>query len=195
VGQRLEGRTHGSGIDIEMREVYGISPAPERLKVMTSHTTVAESAVLDLIETYRQGFLRLEPKRLESIWDQEHDPLVYVAMELPEPLLNWAAIERYLEALPVHVETILAKEIVATTVDIVGESAVAFFQFHSTVKLKGNAELYRPSGRVSMVLRQTRAGWRAIHYHESALAAQSAEQRRRLALAGEKTPGTVPEDV
>jgi SnoaL-like domain len=178
-----------------MREVYGISPAPERLKVMTSHTTVAESAVLDLIETYRQGFLRLEPKRLESIWDQEHDPLVYVAMELPEPLLNWAAIERYLEALPVHVETILAKEIVATTVDIVGESAVAFFQFHSTVKLKGNAELYRPSGRVSMVLRQTRAGWRAIHYHESALAAQSAEQRRRLALAGEKTPGTVPEDV
>jgi hypothetical protein len=47
--------------------------------------------------------------------------------------------------------------------------------------LEGRDELYRPSGRVTMLIRRTQAGWRAIHYHESALAAQAADQINRLA--------------
>jgi hypothetical protein len=49
-----------------------------------SRPNESESAVAVLIETYRQRFLQLDPELLGSIWDREHDPLIYVAMERPE---------------------------------------------------------------------------------------------------------------
>lgn len=151
---------------------------------MTPQTTSAESAVAELIETYRQGFLHLDPKRLGSIWDREHVPLIYVAMERPEPIHGWPAVEHYFEALPEHLEEMVDKTIDGISIDPLGDAAAAFFEFHSTVKLKGGEGLYRPSGRVTMLFRRTLAGWRAIHYHESALAAQAAEQINRMRAIG-----------
>jgi len=147
---------------------------------MKSKTANPAEAVADLIETYRQGFLQLDPQRLGSIWDHGHDPLIYVAMERPEPMHGWPAIEQYFEALPDHLEKMVAKKIDDIRIDPLGDAAIAFFQFHSTVKLKGGEGLYQPSGRVSMLFRHTQAGWRAIHYHESALAAQAADQISRM---------------
>jgi ketosteroid isomerase-like protein len=158
----------------------------QEAKVMTLQTTTTERAVAELIETYRQGFLQLDPKRLGSIWDREHDPLIYVAMERPEPIHGWAAIERYFEALPDHLEEMLAKKLDGIRIDPLGDAVIAFFQFHSTVKLKGGEGLYQPSGRVTMLFRRTQAGWRAIHYHESALAAQAADQINRMRTIGKK---------
>ncbi len=142
--------------------------------------TTTERTVADLIETYRQGFLSLDPKRIGSIWDREHDPLIYVAMERPEPIYGWPAIESYFDALPDHLDDMLAKTIEDVRIDPLGDTAIAFFQFHSTVKLKGAEGLYRPSGRVTMLFRRTQAGWRAIHYHESAIAAQAVDQINRM---------------
>jgi ketosteroid isomerase-like protein len=150
---------------------------------MIPPTTTTERAVADLIETYRQGFLQLDPQRLGSIWDQGHDPLIYVAMERPEPINGWAAIEKYFDALPNHLERMESKTIDGIQIDPLGDVAIAFFQFHSTVKLKGGKGLYRPSGRVTMLFQNTHAGWRAIHYHESALAAQAADQISRMQAA------------
>jgi ketosteroid isomerase-like protein len=147
---------------------------------MTSKPANPELAVTDLIETYRQGFLQLDPQLLGSIWDHDYHPLIYVAMERPEPIHGWPDIEKYLEALPDHLEKMAAKTIDGMRIDSLGDTAVAFFQFQSTVKLKGHEGLYRPSGRVTMLFRHTQAGWRAIHYHESALAAQAADQMRRM---------------
>jgi ketosteroid isomerase-like protein len=148
--------------------------------MMTPMTTDPKQAVATLIETYRQGFLQLDPQRLGSVWDQEHDPLIYVAMERPEPIHGWPAIAKYLAALPDHLEQMVAKKITGLRIDLRGDAALAFYEFHSTVKLKGGQGLYRPSGRVTMAFRSTPVGWRAIHYHESALAAQAAEQIRRM---------------
>jgi hypothetical protein len=79
------------------------------------------------------------------------------------------------------------KKIDGIKIDPLGDSAIAFFQFHSTGKLKGGEGLYRPSGRVTMSFLHTQVGWRAIHYHESALAAQAAEQINKMrTLAQEK---------
>jgi ketosteroid isomerase-like protein len=154
---------------------------------MTQQETTTQRAVADLIETYRQGFLHLDPKRLGSIWDRGHKPLIYVPMERSEPIHGWPAIENYFEALPQHLEQMLEKTIDPLEVDVFGEAAAAFFEFHSIVKLKGGDELYRPSGRVTMLFHRTQAGWRAIHYHESALAAQAADQISRMqALAKAK---------
>lgn len=147
---------------------------------MTQQKTSTQRAIADLIETYRQGFLQLDPKHLVSIWDRDHTPLIYVAMERPEPLQGWSAIEKYLEALPQHLEEMIEKKIDPVQIDASGDAAAAFFEFHSIVKIKGAKELYRPSGRVTMLFRRTQTEWRAIHYHESALAAQSADQINRM---------------
>jgi ketosteroid isomerase-like protein len=134
----------------------------------------AERAVASLIETYRQGFLHLDPDRIASIWDSRHEPLIYVAQENMEATYGWAAIQRYIAALPEHLEKVLAKEIKDLQIDILGDTAIAFFVSHSSVKLKARAALHEPTFRVSMIFRQTSAGWRAIHFHESALSAQAA---------------------
>lgn len=147
---------------------------------MTRQEISTQRAVTDLIETYRQGFLHLDPQRLGSIWDREHVPLIYVAMERPEPIEGWPAIEDYFAALPQHLEQMVEKNIGPIKVDAFGDAAAAYFEFHSVVRLKGGAGLYRPTGRVTMLFKRTQTEWRAIHYHESALAAQAAEQINRM---------------
>jgi SnoaL-like domain len=41
-------------------------------------------------------------------------------------------------------------------------------------------------GRVTMLFRRTQAGWRAIHFHESALAVQAADQINRMRNIGKE---------
>lgn len=128
-----------------------------------------------MIEIYRQGFLRLDPDQIASIWDRQHEPLIYVAQEMKEPTYGWPAIQRYLSALPDHLEKVLGKEITDVQIDILGDAAIAFFISHSRVKLKARSALHEPIFRVSMIFHRTSAGWRAIHFHESALSAQAAQ--------------------
>lgn len=135
----------------------------------------AERAVAGLIETYRQGFLQLNPEQIASIWDTQHEPLIYVAQEMKEPAYGWPAIQRYMAALPEHLEKVFAKEIKDLTIDVLGNTAIAFFISHSRVKLKARAELHEPTFRVSMIFKRTPAAWRLIHFHESALSAQAAQ--------------------
>jgi ketosteroid isomerase-like protein len=135
----------------------------------------AQRAIASLIETYRQGFLQLKPGQIATIWDTQHEPLIYVAQEMKEPTYGWSAIQRYMEALPEHLEKVFAKEIKDLKIDILGETAIAFFISHSSVKLKARAELHEPTFRVSMIFKRTPAGWRVIHFHESSLSAQAAQ--------------------
>lgn len=135
----------------------------------------AEHAVAALIETYRQGFLHLDPEQIASIWDAEHEPLIYVAQEMKEPTYGWPAIQRYMAALPEHLEKVFAKEVKDLKIDVLGDTAIAFFISHSSVKLKARAELHQPTFRVTMIFQRYPAGWRAIHFHESSLSAQAAQ--------------------
>jgi hypothetical protein len=91
-----------------------------------SRPNESESAVAALIETYRQSFLQVDPELLGSIWDREHDPLNYVAMERPEMIKGWPAIKRYYEALPEHLEQMLAKAVDDVRIDVLGDAAAAF---------------------------------------------------------------------
>jgi ketosteroid isomerase-like protein len=139
--------------------------------------TIEKEEIAALIETYRQGFLHLDPKQIASIWNSQHNPLIYVAQELDEPMYGWAAIQRYYEALPEHLDKVVAKELEKVQIDILGDTAMAFFISHSSVKLKKQVALHKPVFRVTMIFRRTSAGWRAIHYHESALSALAAKVR------------------
>jgi ketosteroid isomerase-like protein len=64
--------------------------------------------------------------------------------------------------LPEHLEMVVAKEITDVQIDILGDTAIAFFISHSSVKLKTSPALHEPTFRVSMVLQRTSAGWRVI---------------------------------
>lgn len=134
-----------------------------------------EGAIAAQIEAYRQGFLRLSPERIASIWDSQHAPLIYVAQEMTEPTYGWDAIRRYFQALPDHLEKVLSKVLSDVRIDVLGDTAIAFFISHSTVKLKRQAALHEPTFRATMIFQRTAAGWRVIHYHESALAALAAQ--------------------
>lgn len=136
--------------------------------------TEAERAIAAAIETYRQGFLRLDPDQIASIWDSRHEPLIYLAQEKKEPIYGWPAIQRYIASLPEHLEKVLVKELKDLQIDVLGDTAIAFFVSHSSVKLKARAALHKPTFRVSMIFQRTSGSWRAIHFHESALSAQAA---------------------
>ena len=137
--------------------------------------TEAAVAVAAVIETYRQGFLHLDPDLIASIWDAQHEPLIYVAQEKKEPTYGWPAIRSYFAALPDHLEKVLAKELTDVQIDILGDTAIAFFISHTKAKLRARTTPHEPTFRVSMLLHRTPAGWRAIHFHESALSAQAAQ--------------------
>jgi ketosteroid isomerase-like protein len=130
-----------------------------------------ERTIANHIETYRQGFLHLSPEQIASIWDAHHVPLIYVAQEMKEPTYGWDAIRRYFAALPDHLEKVLSKELSDIRIDVLGGTAIAFFISHTTVKLKRQAALHKPTFRATMIFHRTAAGWRVIHYHESSLAA------------------------
>lgn len=135
----------------------------------------AERAVAALLETYRRGFLHLDPEEIASIWDTQHEPLIYVAQEKKEPIYGWSAIRGYMAALPEHLEKVLSKEVRDVRIDILGDAALAFFTSRSSVKLRARPGLHEPTFRASMIFRRTAVGWRVIHFHESSLSAQAAQ--------------------
>jgi ketosteroid isomerase-like protein len=149
-------------------------------KSPTSNENETRNAVAAVLETHRQGFLRLDPEQLASIWDREHEPLVYVAQEKEEPIHGWPAIQRYLAALPEHLDQVLAKDLDEVQIDVLGDTAIAFFTSRSSVKLKGRPAKYEPVGHVSIVFHRTSEGWRAIHFHESARSEQAAQVVRTM---------------
>lgn len=141
-----------------------------------SHVSVDDERAIEIqLETYRQGFLSLNPERIASIWDPQHTPLIYVAQEKKEPIYGWDAIHRYLAALPDHLETVLSKSLGDVRIDVLGDTAIVFFISHTTAKLKRQVALHEPVFRATMIFDRTAVGWRVIHYHESSLAALAAQ--------------------
>ena len=86
---------------------------------------------------------------------------------------GWPAIKRYYEALPEHLEQMLAKAVDDVRLDVLGDAAAVFFQFHSKVKIRGREGHQELAGRATMLFRHAPAGWRVIYFHESATLAMS----------------------
>jgi ketosteroid isomerase-like protein len=137
-------------------------------------------AIAAVLETYRLAFINLDAHQLESIWDFQHEPLIYLAQEKEEPIFGWDGIQKYYAALPEHLEKVLSKNLDEVKIDVAGETAIAFFTSRAIVKLKGRSDPYEPIGHVTMIFHRTSNGWRAIQYHESARSEQSAQVMREM---------------
>jgi ketosteroid isomerase-like protein len=57
---------------------------------------------------------------------------------------------------------------IGARMDVLGYVAAAFFQFHSKVRIRGHKGQHELAWRATMLFRHTPAGWRVIHFHESA---------------------------
>ena len=135
---------------------------------MTAATAAA--GVTALVERYRSGFAALDPDVLVTIWDRDHDGLVYVAQELGEPLHGWPAIEAYYRRVAVEhpADEVLEMRVDDLTVDLLGDVALAFGRFHFVGSLPGRDEPFVADGRVTFVCHRVAGAWSVIHYHESA---------------------------
>ncbi len=132
--------------------------------------TDAESSVQRLVEEYRAGFAAVDPARLIGIWDRDHEGLIYVAQERAEPMYGWPAIEAYYTALPtvIPVDEVTEMRVDDVRIDVHGDVAVAFCNFHFSGARAGGGESFSADGRVTFVCRQRAGRWSVIHYHESA---------------------------
>jgi ketosteroid isomerase-like protein len=118
-----------------------------------------------VIEHYRRGFATLDSAGLTALWDQDHDPLIYVAQELAQPVRGWAGVAQYYQRVAGLLGPVATMEVRDVSVDVVGDVALAFFTFHFEGELQGHP--HGADGRVTCLLHRTRGTWQVIQYHES----------------------------
>ena len=123
-------------------------------------------AVSGVLDQYRNGLATLDVEALQGIWDRTHDPLVYIALERQDAIRDWAGIARYYEVLAQALASVNTIELADITIDLLGETALAYLTFHFVGDLHGKMRI--ADGRITFGLHRTGNGWRVIHYHESA---------------------------
>jgi ketosteroid isomerase-like protein len=129
-----------------------------------------ESQIGELVEEYRAGFASSDRQRLRAIWDRDHDGLIYVALEVAEPMYGWPAIAAYYDRLPsTHpADRVLEMRIEHPAINVLGDVATVFCRFHFVGEIAGQDDPFVADGRVTFVCRRCADGWAVVHYHESA---------------------------
>lgn len=118
-----------------------------------------------VIEQYRRGFATLDAEELKAIWDHDYDQIIYIALEMSEPVRGWAGVERYYHRVAGLLERVKTMEVSNLVVSVLGDVAFAFFTFHFEGEMKGLR--HAADGRVTFLLRRKSGMWKVIHYHES----------------------------
>ena len=118
-----------------------------------------------IIEQYRRGFATLDVAALTAIWDQDYDHIIYIALEMAQPVRGLAAVERYYQRVADFLEQVTTMELSDVSVEVLGEVAYAFLSFHFEGEVQGRPHI--ADGRVTFLLRRTSGMWKVIHYHES----------------------------
>jgi hypothetical protein len=62
------------------------------MRVVMEEETHERQQIAAVLEQYRRGFATAERADLTAIWDQDYDPIIYIALERAEPLRGWAAV-------------------------------------------------------------------------------------------------------
>lgn len=122
--------------------------------------------IASLVESYRLAWVNLDIEYLKSLWKEDEDGLVYIALEMAEPMHDPATIRKYLDR---------AKEECAPpqmsvdelSIKVIGDIATTCFLFRFEFNFVGKTEWIVADGRVTMVLRRTADGWKLIVYHEA----------------------------
>jgi len=124
--------------------------------------------VREVIEQYRKGWLQLDQKGLEGLWAKDYPHIVYVAVELKDPIYGWPGVKAYYEKTTQELAQVKAFTLKDLSVDILDGLALAFATYHFEALSKQGKEPFVGDGRITFVLKKVGGRWLFIHYHESA---------------------------
>jgi ketosteroid isomerase-like protein len=123
--------------------------------------------IAEVIERYRSGWETMDFNRLKAIWDRDYDNIIYIPLEAAQPHTDWAGVEEYYKNVAAFVEWVKAMRVSDLSVDVFGDIAYAFCNFHAEVGFKGQSQPLILDARDTFILRRKGGAWKVIHYHES----------------------------
>ncbi|SNQ51052.1 conserved hypothetical protein [Frankia canadensis] len=119
----------------------------------------------ELIIRYRDGFLRLDPGLLSSIWADED--ILYSPAELADPITSKADLGAYYANVAQLFHDVEHMNVFAVRRQRLSDDVVvAYFGFQFRAHFV-SGPLQAVAGRASVVFRRDATGWRGVHYHES----------------------------
>ena len=131
--------------------------------------TADEKQIREVIEQYRKGWLTLDANLLQGLWDKGYPKIIYVAVELREPIKGWEGVKKYYEDGAQYFGQVKAFTLKELSMDTFGDTGYAFSTYHFEAVTKGDKpETIQGDGQVSFLLRKVGGKWRLIQYHESA---------------------------
>ncbi|MCW3002405.1 MAG: Ketosteroid isomerase [Conexibacter sp.] len=129
--------------------------------------TAAERAVRETCDAWLQAIGNLDFAATRRLWDSEIDGLLYQPEELEEPMTTIQELVDYWAWVPGHVESVPEWRAIGTRVQVLDGSAMVWQKLTTRIKLKGIDDTFDGIVRCTLGLRESDAGWRLIHYHES----------------------------
>jgi ketosteroid isomerase-like protein len=120
-----------------------------------------------VLERYSKSWEAMDWAGLKSIWDPDYAHILYIPEERAEPLRGWAEVEAYFRHAAESVIRVGAMQLSDISIDVFGDTAYAFCNFHFEAELRRLAEPFVTGGRDTFILRRKDAAWKVIHYHES----------------------------
>jgi ketosteroid isomerase-like protein len=130
----------------------------------------AELAVRETCDAWLRCVRDLDFATARGLWDAERDgELLYQPEELEEPMTTIQALVDYWAWVPGHVAAVPVWDLEATRVQVLGSVAMVWQRLATSIRLKGADGTFDGVVRCSLGLRETYAGWRLVHYHESRL--------------------------
>ena len=123
--------------------------------------------IMQVLEQYSKSWEAMEWEGLKSIWDPDYEHILYIPEERAEPVRGWAEVEAYFRHAAESVIRVEAMRLSDITIDVFGDTAYAFCNFHFEADIKRLAETFVTGGRNTFILHRQNGVWKVIHYHES----------------------------
>jgi ketosteroid isomerase-like protein len=144
---------------------------PHKARRGTNGVTTLHDDISAFLATYFEAWNGYDVPAMRSLWDESEENATYLAEEC-EPHHGWDEILAYWGVDRSKSERLLTWHDLHVT-QASDDVVIAFFHANWSTYIPGNRLYPKPFGgpvRITMVLRKTAAGWRAIHYTESPLA-------------------------
>jgi ketosteroid isomerase-like protein len=146
----------------------------------------APTGLAAAVAAFCEAWSRRDAAGVLSLWDGDDPKATYLPASASAPLVGAAAIRAYVEGECAAFGLIVFRPDVLHLRALGGGLGLAFFRLAWAVRESPARAPFGDSVRVTMLLRETAAGWRIFHYAEAPLAPLLALQHfyQRIAADG-----------